>query len=119
MKVHRRLSTTIGGSVGAVDDFLDDAAPHKHFSMNYQARESISTHPRADANKQTERGRTWVISASLRTTEQGTNANCLNSVCEMYSACTTCTRPYIRSSSSLSTRFSRAERDKSACTTVN
>jgi hypothetical protein len=40
MKVHRRLSTTIGGSVGAVDDFLDDAAPHKHFSMNYQAGSS-------------------------------------------------------------------------------
>lgn len=35
MKVHRRLSTAIGGGVGAVDDFLDHAEPHEHFSMDY------------------------------------------------------------------------------------
>jgi hypothetical protein len=44
----------------------------------------------------------------------------LKSVCEVCSTCMTCTRSaYIRSSSSLSTCFSRAERDKSACTTAN
>jgi hypothetical protein len=55
-----------------------------------------------------------------KTTEQGTNSHRLKSVCEVCSTCMTCTRSaYIRSSSSLSTCFSRAERDKSACTTAN
>jgi hypothetical protein len=51
MKVHRRLSTAIGGGVGAVDDFLDHAEPHEHFSMDYLDRVSARIHERMRPNK--------------------------------------------------------------------
>jgi hypothetical protein len=54
-------STTIGGGVCAEDDFLVQvAAPHVHLSMIYHAEQSARV-PQGER-----RGRTCVISASLR-----------------------------------------------------
>jgi hypothetical protein len=41
-------STTIGGGLGAVDDFLTEAVPHEHFSMNCHARELPRVHERCN-----------------------------------------------------------------------